>query len=937
MSKTFGARKKDTGEGIYDAYPLTRLTELLCFQDVDEARAACQHYNITVKTMKLSSSRDETAEVIFWRGSDFKEPKHPVKGFVLPLQPKKISRIIERKLNGATRLAVCRGEVSGEGATLHEVPRRPVALAAPAPALENLNRSESLIAASEKENAAALLRQQQQEVARLAEESKRDEESKKRREEEEKRREQERLRREAAEKEAEMKRVQMEKLKEMKRIQEEEMRKLKEKEEADRLTAIKRAEEEERRKNLEAERKRKEAEARRKAEEERRLAEEARKRAEAERIERERQERILAEKRRIEEEKRREILRIQLEKKRKREEEERRKEKEWRERIEKAQNIVLWKRLKKNLLGSVKRKQQSIACLAQVDPTFSSDTLQLQSMLQDAYAVDERSEVAMQFELKMNARWALERSLRENRVKESLSALVAEETVTPDTTVTTDVPDVSLTNGVKMTLLAKVGVFIPKTVGDESSERMCELLEEWLQSRVDIGTEDTAHTINMKGQWCEVRTIMQIQKAESTGEDCDVALVVVPPPWSTNQERRRMLQEVASRLDESIPRASLVIGDGFDHESHEYMTRMLGETLGGDSPMPTICNRGISAESMENALRLVLEKIAKLFVDDACVKIDRLSIPEMVARAVSSHLWKPAVEEMKDTNEVLNVARKAISAVVDELVLQKQKHSTTWVVWPPQDFISKKARGVPNYFGSSASLPYDWHQSLGRKYLEAEVVPISQRLNGSFRDVVESLLFNAPKSVREECGNFIARGLYRRCLQQALDWFSKHDSLYDPETKYIYFPRGMLEYVFERMGSQLSQEMVPRLIADDVDENASPVLKLGVESPNQPSSATQKQLLSSNKRRRSLGVDDAEGESQPLPVESPFLSSPGGRKRRPIGQGTSGSHSGRQSHYAEESAAFSKRLEELMKGGTVECAVGDSSLSRILRGVSKQK
>jgi hypothetical protein len=117
MSKTFGARKKDTGEAIYDAYPLTRLMELLCFEDFDEARGACKHYNITVKEVKASSS-SSTVEIIFWRQSDFKEPLHPEKGHVINLKPKKMMRTIERKLNGATRLAVCRGEVSGEGAAL---------------------------------------------------------------------------------------------------------------------------------------------------------------------------------------------------------------------------------------------------------------------------------------------------------------------------------------------------------------------------------------------------------------------------------------------------------------------------------------------------------------------------------------------------------------------------------------------------------------------------------------------------------------------------------------------------------------------------------------------------------------------------------------------------------------------------------------------------
>ena len=51
-------------------------------------------------------------EMIFWRHANFREPADPAKG------------TIEAKLGGASRLAVCRGEVSGEGVALS----RPVAV-----------------------------------------------------------------------------------------------------------------------------------------------------------------------------------------------------------------------------------------------------------------------------------------------------------------------------------------------------------------------------------------------------------------------------------------------------------------------------------------------------------------------------------------------------------------------------------------------------------------------------------------------------------------------------------------------------------------------------------------------------------------------------------------------------------------------------------------
>ena len=107
MSRTYGAKHKTTGDSFFDEYPLENLVNLLCYEDNEEAIIACKHYGITLE-----------GNAIRWRNSKFAEPRDPIKGIVLTLKPKKMIRTIECKLNGATRLSVCRGGVSGEGATL---------------------------------------------------------------------------------------------------------------------------------------------------------------------------------------------------------------------------------------------------------------------------------------------------------------------------------------------------------------------------------------------------------------------------------------------------------------------------------------------------------------------------------------------------------------------------------------------------------------------------------------------------------------------------------------------------------------------------------------------------------------------------------------------------------------------------------------------------
>jgi hypothetical protein len=119
MSKTFGAKKKGNVEGVNDQYLVKDLVHLLGFEDIDEAKEACRHYNICVKEMSFGDGSNNQIDLIFWRyGTGFKEPKDPEKGTVLPLKPRKMNRIIETKLGGANRIAICRGEVSGVGATL---------------------------------------------------------------------------------------------------------------------------------------------------------------------------------------------------------------------------------------------------------------------------------------------------------------------------------------------------------------------------------------------------------------------------------------------------------------------------------------------------------------------------------------------------------------------------------------------------------------------------------------------------------------------------------------------------------------------------------------------------------------------------------------------------------------------------------------------------
>ena len=401
MAKTFGAKSRDTNEALYDSYPLRDLVELLCFEDTDEARAACKHYNITVEETNVRTPNDDRGsieEIVFWRRSSFKEPKDKEKGFALPLRPKKMVKTIESKLQGATRLAVCRGDVSGEGASLsdNQIPKLP----------STTNSSEGVLLSPEQQKFAAeeATRMSQERAAALRKMKKEEQKrlelaARKEREEEEAHHHQVELKRQLAEqkrlaeierqKQAEKERLKKEKL-EKERIQreaklqrqreiQEQERLLREQQEKEKLAAKKKAEEERRRKVLEIERLRREQEEAERLEAEKRCREEEeRKRKEEEERRREQQQRLEEEearRRRDEEIARLEAIRLMEEKRRRKVAEESRLNKEWKNRINTARKELILRRWFRRFPRHLQIIEQTEESLQRMDPAIFSTSV----------------------------------------------------------------------------------------------------------------------------------------------------------------------------------------------------------------------------------------------------------------------------------------------------------------------------------------------------------------------------------------------------------------------------------------------------------------------------------------------------------------------------------------------------------------------------------
>eukprot|EP00934_Nitzschia_sp_Nitz4_P005838 Nitzschia sp. Nitz4//scaffold155_size52807//24534//29951//NITZ4_006799-RA/size52807-snap-gene-0.38-mRNA-1//1//CDS//3329537378//5828//frame0 len=915
MSKTFGARKKDTGESIYDAYPLKRLVELLCFEDLDEARSACEHYNITVKDVQISSSSDETAEIIFWRNTEFKEPKHPEKGFAIALQPWKMTRTIERKLHGATRLAVCRGEVSGEGATLDTIPVAPVTRAVKLPVPQEMTRK-SVEEAEAEAKAAAEVQEKKLAEARLLKQRELEEKAKLERE-----REAERQRQELeAKRKAELERIEKEKALELQRRQEEELRKLHEQEEAKRLAAEKRAKEEEARRLAELEAKRKEEEARKRAEEERRLAEERRKQ-ELARLERIRLERMLEEQRRIEEEKRQEKLRLELKAKRRREAELRRIEQEWMEKINKARKLVLWKRWQRRVSRRLQMSSNSCSVLQQLDPAFATARPGLGSMFES----DEESEKPMEPVYQPDELFMLRVCLEECLRKESAPILLCKSAV--EKLVKLQRPGMltlnsktSATGVSKFSLLLKVAIFIP--VGtDRAGSSLAELLKMWLGRRLGLGVNMLSHTMRVGSIEYETRATVGFSSAKAI-TDCDVALFVTSSTASDRDDVYSQMELMANSLDESIPRLALVLGDQNSSES-QSIKAILAETIAGSNPLQVLTNDQLSSDSLDGALEAACLKVADLFVHESFIKVDRTSIPVLIRDLVGKSLWNRSAPTGwdEDSSEVLEFARAALSEFPPIAGSQFKENCEVWSSWPPQEFLSKGGM-VEDYFGKGGHLPAGWHNTLCERSLADVLSDSMNLLKGSFHGVIDSLLLHAPEGKRQECLSLLTRNSCRRCLQVALDWYA-NDAVESKgmALQYIYYPRGVLDQLIEDMTPKHKDFTVPRLLTETSRNDLPPGGSNGfAEFLSAEASAT------SHKRRR---ADPSPSEYIPLAMDTPSEIGTETKKSRP----SLAAELESSSSDVAASSAFTKRLENMLHGETVDLLVGDTSLSRLLRGL----
>ena len=933
----------------------------------DEAREACQHYNLSV--VKGEDGGAMGGEWIEWRKTDFKERRDPKKGHVVPLRPWKMCKTIESKLNGATRLAVCRGEVSGEGATLSHV----ISTGAMSPeeriAAQQQQQCKRAEEAAKRANEAARLQQQREaaekieverrrkaekEAAKLAELKQRQKEKEKRRREaEEKERQrqlalklaeqerQENLRRETEEKkrlEEEARAREAERIRREKEAAARAEAERKRTEEVARLAAIEQAREKERKRAEAAEQERQRQIALKRAEDERRAAE-AKIRAEEEAAR-------AVEAARIAEEARLRSIR----------EEEERKEREWQRKIEAARKEMAFRRWRRRVDDAWRGIRQTHRTLEHLDPTYPS-SLGLRSLSQ-ATAPSSLALQAFQNEpLQTRPQDLFYRLGNLSGRQLNLSSFVADGLIrampssqkqTTDSVAQQRLTEASSRHYVS---LFKMALVMPTFDGTEVKDaNLYETLSIWMHSRFTFDVQFIDTRLH-DGKQIEVRSVVvENQDVAKNNAGCDYALFIIPPyDASRRDECFSFLAHQASDLSHNyVPSVVLNLDDGSDGVYSKMVRNLIDK--GGQVIIGEVSPNYWTADGLDASLTSCCDMIRSAFVgaqvaDGEPFVIDRVSLPQLGRLCLRNILWDTEnliVEDSVQATEhgILRMLKATIKCLALELNdVTAAMRGSLLSSWPSHDFAADDLPlSVANYWPDGAALPLNWlaasnactpSSPLDDANVDGVLMEHFQiyRIANTISAVVEQITAAAPSNVKERCKKMLWDMQYRHALENALAWqesVSKPIST-APTKEIIYLPRCEIAGVIERTSKRVSDTYVPK---DNVPALAAETtLAVSLLTPHKVVDADWKvatwkpAALSRGKRR-------------PEKVSNEASAHPSHRNKRQRSSKKKPSSSKRKKALTsdqEQSMEFSARLKELLNGETtLDVNIGDVALSDIL-------
>ena len=846
------------------------LIRTLCFEDEEEAIAACKHYNISVKETKVkTSSGVGMAQMVFWRQTEFSEPTDPEKGTPIPLRPKKMISTIERKRKGATRLAVCRGDVSGEGAFLNQD--------ASGSAIQGMRFDD--LKRKQAETLLAMKKDQEEKERKQAELEERKRQLALRQEQERMKQEQERARLQKMEEE---RRQAKEREIERQRAEEAERRR---KEEEQRLERERQKAEQERQRKLEEERKRQEKEDAererlRRLEEERLEAE--RKKAENERRRREaEQERVRKER----EARQREFARIKEAERKAAEEREKKLAKEWSEKINRSRMLLALRIWKKKIPRSVEMYEKARESLRQTKNFSLSNEILCPPSTRATC-------LTSQFPVRTDLRVVVDKLLRRpGKFPMDFECLRHIGNV-----------QAGSRNGERRIFLVKIAIYFPEST-DERYTKLCSLVHGLVDQRVELGVEKIIPFHNG-----ETRIVFVDGNLPENRDTCDGLWIIVP---SGKDGLPLDALDYTSKCLTDIPRAALLLTEKVDTDDE---CRQIYRSLAKKSEeMPLIRNTILSEDSLINSLFSSFESVINEVMKSPLPVIERITVDRLSMLCLNEVLWLDSILNSRDG--LLAALKEALSFLAGELDSFGKTGKSSWS-WPSKEFIGE-GDVVPNYFGPGIDLPLEWTKSLLKENVEIPLQEIGFLLNGSLPHVIKTLLADASEHIQDQCWEMLEQRSFRRCLQCALMWRHKNQQLSRSKT-YVFLPSTLVRRVISRTVEAIepSQNLATvGTVEDSVEDHGT---KLDEEPRDQVHSPTTipQEILNSG--------DDSE-------LPECFVDAVVSRKRTPPRK--DGQTPTRPSKRLRDSRAFTERLEAMVAGNfTPPVFVGQRPLSVLLQG-----
>jgi SAC3/GANP family len=778
IHKTYGGKSKE-GTGIQDSYPLKRLTSLLCFEDDEESRAACAHYNITVE-------EDERGkETIFWKRTSFREPKDPEKGNVIPLHPRKMLKTIESKLNGATRLAVCRGDTSGAGSSLSPDQVQLILSRKSASGRVSEKRIVSLLGKGQN-NVFLQARQQQMEDARKKQEemnqlkererllaiTKELEERNRRQLEERKQRETEAIIRTARmEQERQSNQLKLEH-----EVQQRKQEELQAHQEAERQRKM----EEERQAVLlrEQEIRTREAAEQQRQQEEKRMKQLA---AERRRQQLEREAEIMLAN---EERRKQELLRAQEVDRQHREAEALHALLETKKRLIASWKIGLWiaRIVKTQRIRDARRINDSLSLLNSRSPIVSRHLL-ASSVTNVHPTVRSRQHIwCNQFEnCFANVIFQMQNGTEFGKLDTLLLKNVCCKL------------ESKFSSGNRTIALFKIAVIFPQPRSD-IERRICTNILSWMQSRLTFFEVLTGYGLNNEVRiFIEDNLNMQPHTVTS-----DAVIFVVPPPWSDpTLDQFHDAKKLLEVVDDDVPRMLCIFHDSNDSKVVDKTSLNLCHVLAGQRDMIDYVEiTSLNPQFLENTMRECVRFVSDMLSADAPRALERWSFIRIIFNSVSSILWNGALGSREDISlHATAVIRSVIGDITTVYGYLEQIENC----WPSTEFLTAYSSipSVPDYFGPNMDLPVNWISYSNGPSVESELLRYARMLSGPFSEVVESFVSDAPYDVRSNCQSMLDTGLVKRSLQAALLWRLQQDESH-PDCQYLFLPEGVVSSAIDR-------------------------------------------------------------------------------------------------------------------------------------------